>query len=217
MQEIGLRTLLIFTTIILTAGLEYLGVKTISRLTRTKIITLTIIGMAVYGLLVLNQVNNLWTSNISIIMVSVGIGSTLGTLLNHEVSIMVFLIVSSISDVFSFFKGFTAALNTQHLNGGVSYLRYLAITLSFNGLTQWIVGIGDLVIISTAAFALKKLGYSDWISFLVPLSGLLTGVIFALFIKQGIPAIPFIATTVIVYLRFQQGHSLIIQTRNLSD
>jgi hypothetical protein len=202
---IDLRTILIFTSITVSVGLEYIGVRTTSRLTRAKIVTLATIMMVVYGVLILSHVENLWLSNVSIILVSVGTSSVLGILLSHEVSIITFLVVSSITDIISFFRGITAAINAQHLNGGASFLRYLAITLSINGSTQWIVGIGDLVIIGTAAFALKRLGYTDLESFLIPLSGLLAGVIFALVINRGIPAIPFIAGSTILYLTQKKG------------
>ena len=208
MQDIiDIRTLLIFAAIIITVGLEYLGVRITSKLTRVKIITLAIVLIVVYGALIMSHVDNIWVSNASIIVVSVGVASVLGTLLSHEVSIISFLFVSSITDIFSFFRGITASINAHYLSGGSSALRYLAITLSINGTIQWIVGIGDIVIIGTAAFALRRLNYSDGESFLVPLSGLLAGVVFALVVNRGIPAIPFIAASVILYIVYKKRNT----------
>ena len=90
-------------------------------------------------------------TNLALLVAGAAIAIALSTSMGTVGAVVAFAISASVVDLWSFTDGLTRTLLDRFGSGEASILRLLALTVSIDGLTWAIVGIGDLAI-GTAIF-----------------------------------------------------------------
>jgi hypothetical protein len=117
--------------------------------------------------------------------------------LHSAASVVVFLTVAAVVDLWSMRGGLTRALLDRYREGSSDLLLYLTLVVPVNGRIVPIVGIGDLVVGGAAATALLRLGVRPWGVAAASAAGLLGALAYGLW-RGGAPALPFVAVAVLV-------------------
>lgn len=194
-----MRIALIFGIVILAAACMYTGARLTRRLTHRQLWTSLVVALIAYAALLHMQVAPWPISDITIMLVAVLAGSAIGLALPSSPSLVAFCITAGIVDFLSFRGGLTSKIIADYNQGHNLLLQYLCITAPISGRPIPIIGIGDLIILGSVFCALSQIGYDGWLSFVFPLGGVLIALAVGL-LKEGAPAIPFIAGATIVYV-----------------
>jgi hypothetical protein len=149
---------------------------------------------------------NLAASNSFVLLLALIAGMLMSRSIPSMGALKTFLIVASAADLVSTQMGPTKwfleqAQNPQHIAQlhGVAILQYLALSIRLKGYLVPVIGFGDLLFFTVCAFSTSRFGWPRAAVFSVPLVGILAALGAALALVRLVPAIPFIAATVIVY------------------
>jgi len=133
-----------------------------------------------------------------------------GTLLGRQVgslgALATMLTVAAIADLISTHIGPTRWLADQaQQTRSIPVLQFLAISIQWKKELVPVIGIGDLMFFAAVVSVVRRFGWSETSTFLVPLAGILSAL--AVGLLTGLtPALPFLAAAVLLYGR--QRHSL---------
>ncbi len=205
---------IIFAVLIVSTVILYIGSRLVLKVKKKILILSLIIFIVFYVIIIFMQIFNLILSNILVIILSILAGYFVFKSFNTEnlwQLIIVFAIITSLMDYFSFGGGLTNEIIRSWEEESNVLLLFLCITIEVGPTIVPIVGIGDLFNITLFFCALDQLNYFSelnflvkrMISYLVPTLGLLTALIIGFFVG-GIYGIPFIAATSITFVLINQ-------------
>lgn len=203
---------LIFGTVILAAGCLYGGTRLTGRLKRSWLWSALALALAAYAVLLWTQVAAWPISDIAVMLVALLAASAIGRTLTSSSALIAFCIAAGIVDFFSFSGGLTARIIVDYEQGHSLLLQYLSLAVPLPDRIVPIIGIGDLIILGSVYYALPQIGHHDWLTFLLPLGGLLIALSVGILIG-GIYAVPFIGGATIVYLLLKTRVALPLNKR----
>ncbi len=180
------------------------GTIAILKIKKQPRIKLSFFVLFLYGLLLWFQPGNWLLSDLVVLLVAVIIGHLIGTAIVSKPAFVTFLLTVALVDFLSFSGGLTAKIISDYREGNNLLLQFLSVSIPLNSKVIPIIGLGDLVVISSIYVGLIRLGYPRWESSLVPLVGLLLALMVGLAIG-GVSALPFIAGIVISYVLLRLG------------
>lgn len=198
--------LIIYLVSIIVAWLAFLGTRLTVKLERRRLQIAFAVALVAYLLLFVLRPSIWPLSDVLVMLVSVLLGSYISGSLTTPSSIVAFCITASIADIISFSGGVSAKIMTDYAQGKSPFLQYLAVSLPLGGIVAPLIGLGDIIILSSIFYAFAKIGYRGLASFLFPLAGLLIALTVG-FLVGGIFALPFISATTILYLWLQSRNS----------
>lgn len=168
---------------------------------RHRVLILALFATSYTAMLVLS-IENAWLINLAVLLLGTAIGSLLSSTIASKAALWAFLISASLIDLLSFSGGLTRRILEAAENGNSAILSFLTISLSVEGSTRYVLGIGDLAIFGAVYLALRNLGQGRAIAFVAPLLGLSAAIVWGSF-AGGVSAIPFIAVTTLASLAFR--------------
>lgn len=163
------------------------------------LVALALVAVALYAVLLVVRPANTSITNAAVLLTALLVGSFLGKLLVSPSALVSFCITAAVADIVSSLVGATAKLSQGFETGASALLQYLSLSFSVHGSLRPIVGISDLIIMTAIYFALRRTGQTGWLAFAAPAAGLLLALAVGLLVG-GIAALPFIATTTVVYI-----------------
>ena len=162
-------------------------------------VAILVLFAGAYGALFLLSIESFWLINLAVLLLGAAIGSPLSRAVGSKAALWAFLISASVIDLLSFSGGLTRQIIEAAERGNPAILSFLTISLSIEGGTRYILGIGDLAIFGAVYLALRTLGRSPAVAISWPLLGLSAAIIWGSFVG-GISAIPFIAVVTLAGL-----------------
>lgn len=194
-----LFNLISFLVMLGCAAILFWGIKLLEEIDFKTLFFLLVISGGSYSLLLWWQDSAWWLNNLIILASALFSGQLIGLSIRSKGAIITFCLAAAIVDGLSYTNGLTDSILTSYSSGESELLLYLSITLPFGGATAPFIGIGDLVIITGLFSGFNMDGDAGKGAFLAPFSGLIMATTVGLFIG-GVPALPFIAATTILYI-----------------
>jgi hypothetical protein len=184
---------------LLAAAATFAGARLVDSFKNRALAWATISALGLYLLLLFLQPHSLLVSDLSVLLVPLLLGAVLGRRIATPQALVSFVVAAAIVDFLSFSDGLTASIIEGYRSGENLFLQYLALSIPLRGDAVPVVGIGDLIILSTVFTAFKRMDVGGLLSFVAPAGGLMVALILGL-IGGGIYALPFIAAGVTAYL-----------------
>lgn len=184
---------------LLAATATFVGARLADSFEKRALAWATISVLGFYLLLLFLQPRSLLLSDLFVLLVPILLGAVLGRRIATPQALISFVVAAAIVDFLSFSDGLTASIIDGYRSGENLFLQYLALSIPLRGDVVPVVGIGDLIILSTVFTAFKCMNVTGPLSFVLPAGGLMVALILGL-IGSGIYALPFIAAGVTVYL-----------------
>lgn len=184
---------------LLAAAATFVGARLVDSFENRTLTWVTISVLGLYLLLLFLQPQSLLVSDLFVLLLPLLLGAVLGRRIATPQALISFVVAAAIVDFLSFSDGLTASIIEGYRSKENLFLQYLALSIPLRGDVVPVVGIGDLIILSTIFAAFKRMHVSGLLSFVAPAGGLMVALILGL-IGGGIYALPFIAAGVTAYL-----------------
>ena len=136
---------------------------------------------------------------ILLILFSLSFGSFVGAGFKTSLPIIIFILIAGIVDYFSYSNGLTNMIINAYQEEKNDLLLKLTLRVYRENEMLFIMGVGDLIILTTLFKSFLNVTHKVLISFFIPLSGIILAIIVGSFVG-GIYAIPFVSLFTVLYL-----------------
>jgi hypothetical protein len=160
-------------------------------------------ALALDGIIFAVGVRAPMVTSLLLLPLSASLGTLLGWWIRERGTLVVALVVAAASDLVSTLApvGFTRQVVEDAARGG-RLLTYMSVSVPLDGDILHVVGFADLVLLAIVILALRNLGVGWLPAFGVPFAGFVMALIAGL-MYGGIPGLPFLALSTLLYLHFQ--------------
>ncbi|HEX5322905.1 MAG TPA: hypothetical protein VFW40_03905 [Capsulimonadaceae bacterium] len=177
----------------------YAGARLTASLRTSRLITACLLEIALAGALLAFHPGNLLLSDLLV----TGLGLLGGALIGRQIVsgkvLALALACAAGADCASFFFGPTHFAMHQAAGTGMHpVMEYLSISVPIANHLYSVIGLGDLWIFTACVTSTRRLGWPEQMTLLAPLAGILLAVIAGLTFG-ALPALPFLAGTVLLY------------------
>lgn len=160
----------------------------------------TILTVLIFAAICITRPGSWIVSTGAVLVTAIFAGTLIGRSIQSEPSLIAMCVAAAIADVVSFSVGLTHKMLTGYMSGESHLLVYFCFSVPIGSVIAPLVGLGDLLILDALFCGLRNLRYSAIETFAVPVTGLLLAVVTGLAVKRGIPALPFMAGSVAMYI-----------------
>ncbi len=150
---------------------------------------------------------SIWLTNIAVIMSAGTISFLLAKGISGKAPLIAFLVTASLIDILSFSNGLTRSIITLAQSGNPHLLSMLTISFSNQGVTSFVLGLGDLIIFAVVFLSLRKLGLEKFRAFFAPFLGLAIAIVWGVQVG-GLSAIPVIAASSLTTLLLEKNSQI---------
>jgi len=134
-------------------------------------------------------------TNLTVLVASAAIATALSVSLRTTGAVIAFAVAAAVVDLWSFTDGLTRALLDRFGGGEASILRLLTLTVTIDGRTWAIVGIGDLAIGAAIFLGLTRAGFAAREVAAVLCASLASAVAVGVLLRGGSPCVHLVAPT----------------------
>lgn len=194
--------ILFFAVTLAAAGVQVATAAALVRMPDRGLLGLTAGVVFVYTGLLWLRPASLLVSDAIVLAAAAVIGTAIGSRFRDPAAITAFAIAAAIADILSFTLGPTRSLLEGADRSPGSVVSYLTVSVPAAGATVPVVGLGDLLILTTFVVALRRVGAPPVAGATVPTTGLLIALAIGLALG-GAFGIPFMAAAVVTYLHLR--------------
>ena len=199
MSRLGAYSLLTLV-VVGSCAAEYLGVRVVDSLPARRQKCLAAVSLVVCGWALAAFRNEVVVTDCSVLLAALIAGTLLSRQIGSVGALATMLIVAAIADLISSYAGPSRWLVdwAQHAHG-VTALQFLAVSLRMRQKLVPVIGVADLMFFTACVSVMRRLGWPELWTLIVPLGGLVSGLYTGLFVGFT-PALPFLATAVLLYV-----------------
>lgn len=180
--------------------LVFAGTALTLKLGRRRLAAGTVLMLLIFAAICITRPGSWIVSTGAVLVTAIFAGTAIGRSIQSEPSLIAMCVAAAIADVVSFYVGLTHKMFAGYVSGESQLLVYFCFSVPIGSVIAPLVGLGDLLILGALFCGLRNLRYSAMETFAVPVTGLLLALVIGLAVRRGIPALPFIAGSVAIYL-----------------
>ncbi|MGE5321700.1 MAG: hypothetical protein ACM3SW_02485 [Actinomycetota bacterium] len=215
-QHANVRLLAIYF-IILAATLAacvlvFAGTAVTLKLDRRRLAAGTVLALLIFAAICITRPGSWIVSTGAVLVTAIFAGTAIGRSIKSEPSLIAMCVAAAVADVVSVSVGLTHKMFAGYTSGQSQLLVYFCFSVPIGNVIAPLVGLGDLLIMGALFCGLRNLTYAATETFAVPVTGLLAALVIGLAVRHGVPALPFMAGSVAIYIlarrkaaRFEQS------------